>query len=599
MAGIQIPNLPAAIALGGNELIEVVQSGVSMRASISQLPTGQVSSLTYELREITRFGVVIDGVVIDAYITTNAGSSTVSSSSITFSEDDVGKTIGIPGAGTAGAYLTSTIVSFTNATTVVLAATASTSLANQLKEIAYGTDNTSSINAAMALGIGAFKWPPGICIVTGELAIKNHSGIVGSGAHWKRRTTQDYGQNAETVFKYIGAGGANSCVVRAAIPAVGSFATTLTEDLLDYQLSGFHIDCTGLAEIGLYSYRAGNCASQNAITSERAKQYNIVHLGTFAASFGVFGAYEGENFGVACGWDIFSWASAEATNFAFKARYLTANNGTSHTYVKGSGTDQENSGGKFQNGRGSEISVTAESNYGRAGTFAQLVIGGGSGGETIYNCEYFEGNGDGAYIRYRDSNDGMTFRDGFIHPGNGSTLLSQDFFISGQNDAGVATTNSGPADFSKWLTFEGLQGELSGVGFGITSNTNKFRVQRCPRSIVYASSTPLFNEYTPISSWVGAHIYFTAAASPTTWNSYNCTIARQSAGLYRVTFTRPFKTGIVPTVNASIAISAALDTSVRLTSIATATIDITTYDNAGSAADTGDRISVMCSGELS
>ena len=37
MAQIQIPNLPAAIAVTGVELIEIVQAGVSSRASLSQI----------------------------------------------------------------------------------------------------------------------------------------------------------------------------------------------------------------------------------------------------------------------------------------------------------------------------------------------------------------------------------------------------------------------------------------------------------------------------------------------------------------------------------------------------------------------------------
>lgn len=37
MANIQIPNLPAAVALSGNELLEVVQSGTSVKASARQI----------------------------------------------------------------------------------------------------------------------------------------------------------------------------------------------------------------------------------------------------------------------------------------------------------------------------------------------------------------------------------------------------------------------------------------------------------------------------------------------------------------------------------------------------------------------------------
>lgn len=39
MPYVQIPNLPAAISLNGTELFEVVQSGVSVRASLGQITT--------------------------------------------------------------------------------------------------------------------------------------------------------------------------------------------------------------------------------------------------------------------------------------------------------------------------------------------------------------------------------------------------------------------------------------------------------------------------------------------------------------------------------------------------------------------------------
>lgn len=37
MANIQIPNLPAAIALNGSELVEVVQAGVSLRTTTQSI----------------------------------------------------------------------------------------------------------------------------------------------------------------------------------------------------------------------------------------------------------------------------------------------------------------------------------------------------------------------------------------------------------------------------------------------------------------------------------------------------------------------------------------------------------------------------------
>lgn len=551
-----------------------------------------------QIPSVLNYGVKGDGTVLTKALSITSGAAILTAASGEFTISDVGKTIFIPGAGAAAAPLISTITAFASATEVTLANNAGTTLSAASTKFAYGTDETVAINTALALAIGPIYFPSGIYLVSDEITWPDHSGIIGSGPHWKRRTTQTYDGSAQTVFKYIGVGGTDSCVVRASNTAVGVEAASPSDDLTDYAARSFHIDASGVAEYGFYSYRAGNCASQGDITAEAALEYNIVHIGTFAAEFGTFGSYEAVGQGIACGWNIFSWSSNENTNFAFRVKYLSANNGTSEVYVSGTGTDQDNSGGKFSVGRGSEIYIRSEGNFGRACILAQPVLGGATNGPSIYNLEYVEGNGDGAYIRYRDSNDAILIRNGFIHPGNGSTLNSQNFFVSGQSDAGSPVANSGPTDSGKWLVFDSLQGNLGGTGFEIYSNTYKYRVQGCDRSIVYGLTRPNQDDYIATSAQAGAHIYFTAAASPTIWNSFNCSLARQSAGLYRITFDRDFASGVVPTAIATIAISAALDTNVRPTSIATTTMDVTTYDNSGSAADTGDRISVVCFGRL-
>ena len=51
MSSVSIPNLPALVALTPNDLIEVVQNGVSGRATVSQIPTNLGSS--------TGFGPVV------------------------------------------------------------------------------------------------------------------------------------------------------------------------------------------------------------------------------------------------------------------------------------------------------------------------------------------------------------------------------------------------------------------------------------------------------------------------------------------------------------------------------------------------------------
>jgi hypothetical protein len=79
-----------------------------------------------------------------AAITTGTKNLTVSGA--TFTSADVGKSIYVQGAGAAGVSLASTIATFTNATHVVLADNAGTTISSG--SVAYGTDCTSAIQTA-------------------------------------------------------------------------------------------------------------------------------------------------------------------------------------------------------------------------------------------------------------------------------------------------------------------------------------------------------------------------------------------------------------------------------------------------------------------
>lgn len=354
------------------------------------------------------------------------------------------------------------------------------------------TDDTAAIQDAVNSGI---VWlPPGVYCISSELVIPDGGGLIGTSAFWKRRTGYVYDPTKQSVLKYVGVGGANTCVVRVSDTAVGvegsDFGGPDTDDLVNIRLENFHVDANGLADYGIYVYRAGNQATLDHITAEKAVKANHVHLGCFAAQFGVFGSYESENEGVVCGWDIFAWGSVEATNFAYTAHFKTANNGTAGTYVAGSGTDLEGSGGRFSVGRGSRVTITSESNDGRACVLSQFNIASGTGGTTDYILEYLEGNADGPYVDYRDGMDGIRLSNGFLHPGNGGSLLPQNIKIEGKNNSGVVTANSGPTRSEEWLTLYRLHGDLSGVGVAINSNTTKYKMIECGTFFTFSASRP-------------------------------------------------------------------------------------------------------------
>lgn len=91
------------------------------------------------------------GVLVTASIT--SGQSNLTASGGVFTSADIGKAIQVGGAGAAGVPLVTTIASFTDASHIALAATASTTLTaatNTLVE--YGSDDTAALQAAAAIG---------------------------------------------------------------------------------------------------------------------------------------------------------------------------------------------------------------------------------------------------------------------------------------------------------------------------------------------------------------------------------------------------------------------------------------------------------------
>lgn len=86
-------------------------------------------------------------------ISITSGTPLLTSSGSTFTSADVGKRIYVPGAGAAGAGLSTTIASFVGATQVNLAVNASTTVtavaATNAAPFAYGTDDTTAIQSAM------------------------------------------------------------------------------------------------------------------------------------------------------------------------------------------------------------------------------------------------------------------------------------------------------------------------------------------------------------------------------------------------------------------------------------------------------------------
>jgi hypothetical protein len=123
---------------------------------------------------VCSYGAVADGkTFVDAYI--DATSNVLLSPSGPFTPDDasLSKNVCIVGAGTGGADLVTSILSYTSATEVTLNTTAITKVVGQPAAV-WLTDNNSSISAAATAAAttgGTVFFPPGVYVVASDLNI--------------------------------------------------------------------------------------------------------------------------------------------------------------------------------------------------------------------------------------------------------------------------------------------------------------------------------------------------------------------------------------------------------------------------------------------
>jgi hypothetical protein len=152
-AKIQASSQPALLgnSVAGNYGEITLGTNLSFSGSVLNAAGGSGGGLDSTFQKLNwvsvdSFGARGDGVsYTDGAIT--ATTTTFTSATAGFKSTDVGKYIAVGGAGASGVQLVTTIASFTNSTTVVLTATAGTTVSGA--NFKYGTDNTVFIQNAI------------------------------------------------------------------------------------------------------------------------------------------------------------------------------------------------------------------------------------------------------------------------------------------------------------------------------------------------------------------------------------------------------------------------------------------------------------------
>lgn len=371
-------------------------------------------------------------------------------------------------------------------------------------------------------------FPPLTFNLSDELVVGNGAKFFGSGAMFKARNSYTQAIAQPTRLKYIGVGGADTCVVRLSRKAVGSVGTNFgvapTDDLVGVVFRDFHIDANSLADFGAYMYRCGNNSGGiTRLTVEKAKEAGIIMLGMYSQRDLYIGAYFCEKLGIIAGIDRWSWGT-EYTVYDCQVVIDVNGNGTAGTFILGDAVhDRDGAGAQLRGGRGTIYQITAQGNDGRAYLADGFNTVSVDGPFTIIPS-YIEGNGGGPLYDYSFYQDGMITRDGFLHPGSGS-LVSQDIKLVARNNAGLVTNDNGPTLKQNWARFQNLRGAID-----IDSNTSKFFVEKCDKDFAYPNRKPMV-EGTFVSAFFKANSGFTD-----TRETDGCTLSRTSTPAYRITF---------------------------------------------------------------
>jgi hypothetical protein len=175
-------------------------------------------------------------------VTMTIGSPVLTVGDAMFSSADVGKSIGVPGAGSAGSTLAGTITGFTSTTQVTLSAAASSALAGVDKTITFGADDTvpcqATIDAAMLASAG-------VEFSCGDYMV---GPLKGNGSSWDptKVTAQQ-----PAVLSFRGQGRApDLCRLIAKPGAYNPGQAVLTfRNVFGVVVSGFEIDANDEAEI--------------------------------------------------------------------------------------------------------------------------------------------------------------------------------------------------------------------------------------------------------------------------------------------------------------------------------------------------------------
>lgn len=427
MAVTQIPNLPGVAAISGADLLEAVQAGTSVKVSTTQLADYTMSRFRLLPFVVTEgfegdvIGIVEGGdlapvqiVFEEATLDANLGTDTLvyypaAVGAVNFPTDSLGWTIQRSriASGDYEGNLTDfgiDSLSGQTATRVNNGGTPDdwggwnfqdqTVTPQNFGAVMDGiTDDLAAIQAAVDYSaanavLGVFDG--GTYAVSGEIVWKQGARFRGAG-NWSGVSSL-YETVGTTVFKYIGAGGANSCVIRVSSAAVGTEATAAGQ-LQNIGLTHVTVDGNGLAEFGFYFNRSWSNNQFDYLTGYNCLKHNFWAGNCWNGSPTNWHSFKATGAGITLGIDTFSWGTCtvdQSTCTSFFGYYSGHNSATvnQNAFNETTGTDLEYGIG-IGNGRALVMINAQGQNCGGAG----IYLGAITLNSVQFKGGYAEGNG--------------------------------------------------------------------------------------------------------------------------------------------------------------------------------------------------------------
>lgn len=237
------------------------------------------------------FGVVANGVDVVVTASITSGAAALTATGAAFTVADIGKRIVVPGAGTAGAPLATTISGFTDATHVTLGANAATSLVASSQQIAYGTDDAAALQAyANFCGYSGAEFrltdTPLSYITTAKITFKTTRDLAPSDT----TPPSDVHFTDALPFKVTGFGKAKVTAAATMTSIFELIFDTVDSDIGPFytEVRGVQFDGCGLATSGVVSNYTMHVSYENNRFDRLVRGLDYTGYGVFRATHNVF-----------------------------------------------------------------------------------------------------------------------------------------------------------------------------------------------------------------------------------------------------------------------------------------------------------------------